>query len=273
MSDETADAVTCYRHPRREAPLRCTRCERPICLDDAIDAPVGFLCPECARQPANVRRATAAVARAGGQVATRTLLGIIVVVFLLQQVSPVVFQQGALFGPAVEAGEWWRVVTGGFLHSPRNLLHVAFNGYLLYLLGQMLEPSTGTNRFVALFAAGLFGGSLGALLLNWGGATIGASGAVFGLMGAAMVGLRRRGIDPWRSSIGMLVLINLGFTFLVPGISIGGHIGGLLGGALAAVPLFALEHERRSLGTGLAWVVAGILAVAAIVAGVAGPVF
>lgn len=269
MNEETADAVSCYRHPRREAPLRCTRCERPICLDDAVDAPVGFLCPECARQPANVRRATAAVARAGGQTATRVLLGIIIAVFLLQQASGVVFQEGALFGPAVAAGEWYRIVSGGFLHG--SILHIAFNGYLLYILGQMLEPSLGTGRFSALFAAGLFGGSFGALLLQWGGATIGASGAVFGLMGAAMVGLHRRGIDPWRSSIGMLVLINLAFTFLVPNISIGGHVGGLIGGAVAAAPLFALEHDRRSLGTGLAWAVAGVLAVAAIVAGVAGP--
>ena len=271
MSDQAAETVTCYRHPRREAPLRCTRCERPICLDDAIDAPVGYLCPECAQQPSHVRRATAAVARAGSQTATRGLLGVIIVVFLLQQASEVVFQQGALFGPAVAAGEWWRVVTGGFLHG--SILHIGFNGYLLYVLGQMLESSIGTNRFVALFAAGLFGGSLGALLLQWDGATIGASGAVFGLMGAAMVGLRRRGIDPWRSSIGMLVLINLGFTFLVPGISIGGHVGGLLGGAVAAAPLFAFERERRSLGTALAWAVAGVLAIAAVVAGVAGPVF
>lgn len=271
MSDQAAETATCYRHPRREAPLRCTRCERPICLDDAIDAPVGFLCPECAQQPARVRRATASVARAGGGAATKVLLGAIIVVYLLQQTNDVVFQQGALFGPAVAAGDWYRVVSGGFLHG--SVFHIGFNGYLLWILGRMLEPSTGTSRFLALFAAGLFGGSLGALLLQWGGATIGASGAVFGLMAAAMVGLRRRGIDPWRSSIGMLVLLNLAFTFLVPGISIGGHIGGLIGGALAAVPIFLLDADRRSLGTVAAWGVALALGAAAIFAGVAGPVF
>lgn len=269
MSDQAAETATCYRHPRREAPLRCTRCERPICLDDAIDAPVGFLCPECAQQPARVRRANAAVARAGGQAATRGLLGVIIVVFLLQQASQEVFRQGALFGPAVAGGEWWRIVTGGFLHG--SILHIGFNGYLLYVLGQMLETSIGTSRFAALFAAGLFGGAFGALLLQWDAATIGASGAVFGLMGAALVGLRRRGINPWQTSIGMLVLINLAFTFLVPNISIGGHLGGLIGGALAAIPMFKLEREGRSLGTGLAWGVAAALAGAAIWAGTAGP--
>lgn len=268
MSDQAAETATCYRHPRRAAPLRCTRCERPICLEDAVDAPVGFLCPECARQPTRVRR----VARAHGEQVTKLLLGVIVVVFLAQQATDAVFREGVLWGPAVASGEWWRVASSGFLHSQRNLLHVAFNGYLLYILGQMLEPTIGSNRFTALYAAGLFGGSLGALLLDWDAATIGASGAVFGLMAAAMVGLRRRGINPWRSSIGMLVLINLAFTFLVPGISIGGHLGGLAGGALAAAPIFAWDGERRRAGTTAAWLVAGALGLVAIGVGVAGPV-
>ena len=241
-------ATSCYRHPDRPAPISCTRCGRPICVDDAIDAPVGYLCPECAEQPANVRRAHRRVSSAQSARATMVLLGVIGVVFLGQMgtqlgngLSELVLR-GGLFGPAVQAGEWWRVATSGFLHSDGFILHILFNGYLLYQLGGMLEPGVGTSRFLALFTGGLFGGSAGALLLSWGGLTIGASGAVFGLMGAAMVLLRRRGINPWRTGIGTLVIINLVFTFVASGVSIGGHVGGLLGGALVALPMTCLLY-------------------------------
>jgi membrane associated rhomboid family serine protease len=171
------------------------------------------------------------------------------------------FQQGALFGPLVAAGEWWRIVTSGFLHA--NLIHVGFNAYLLWLLGRMLEPDIGRSAFLAVFVAGLLGGSGGALLLSWDVATIGASGAVFGLMGAAMVGLRRRGINPWRSSIGTLVIINLVFTFAAANVSIGGHLGGLAAGSLAAVPVMTTDVSRRRLGVAVAWSIAlGLGAVA-----------
>jgi membrane associated rhomboid family serine protease len=261
--------VTCYRHPDRPAPLGCTRCSRPICIDDAIDAPVGYLCPECARQPANVRRAHRRMASAQNARATTTLLVLIGVVYVAQLAFPELWLRGALNGFFIaQGGEWWRIVTSGFLHSQNLLLHVAFNGYLLYLLGQMLEPGIGTNRFAAVYFAGLFGGSAGALALSWASFTIGASGAVFGLMGAAMVLLRKRGINPWKTSIGTLVLINLAFTFLAPGISIGGHVGGIIGGALAALPLTG-EHGGRD--TAIAWVIAAALAGVALYAGVAGP--
>ena len=270
--DRRSSTATCYRHPNREAPLACSRCGRPICLDDAIDAPVGFLCPECAQQPARVRRVARRTGRAAAATVTVALLAVMVGVFLVQQsAGNVIVQRFALWGPGVQLGEWWRIVTGAFLHG--SLIHIGFNGYLLYLLGQMLEPNLGSSRYGALFAAGLFGGSLGALLLSWGAATIGASGAVFGLMGAAMVGERRAGINPWKSSIGVLVVINLVFTFVVSGISIGGHIGGLIGGALAAVPIFVLGRERRTVGTVLAWVVAVALGIGAIVVGNLGPLF
>lgn len=269
VSDQ-AGASTCYRHPGREASLRCTRCDRPICLDDAVDAPVGYLCPECAQQPANVRRAQRAVARAGGAQLTRVLLGVLVVVFLGQLASQEVTAAGVTWGPLIAAGEWWRVVTGAFLHSPTQLLHIGFNGYLLWQLGHMLEPHLGTARYGAAYAAGLFGGSLGALVLSWGTPTLGASGAVFGLMGAAMVGLRHRGINPWRTSIGTLVVLNLVITFVVPSISLGGHLGGLVAGALAAVPLFWLEGPHRRAGTAIAYALVVALAAAALFAGLSG---
>lgn len=269
--------VTCYRHPDRPAPLGCTRCGRPICVEDAIDAPVGYLCPECARQPASVRQAQRRVAAAQSSRATMVLLGIIIAVYAGQLATQLpegisrLYLEGTLFGPLVAAGEWWRIITSGFLHAEGGnlaLLHIAFNGYLLYALGRMMEPGIGSGRFSALFFAGLFGGSAGALLLSWNASTIGASGAVFGLFGAALVLLRRRGINPWQTSIGTLVIINLVFTFMAPGVSIGGHLGGLAGGALAALPMTTAADRRDTV---VVWAIVAALGGLALYAGVAGP--
>jgi membrane associated rhomboid family serine protease len=260
----------CYRHPDRPAPIGCSRCGRPVCLPDAIDAPVGYLCPECAAPPPHVQRAQRRVAAAQSGRATSVLLGIIGVVYLGQLAIPDLWVRGALFGPAIAAGEWWRVLTSGFLHAQSFILHVAFNSYLLYQLGRLLEPGIGSSRFLAVWFAGLFGGSAGALLLTWSAPTIGASGAVFGLMGGAMVLMRRRGINPWQTSIGTLVLINLVFTVVAPGVSLGGHLGGLAGGALAAVVLGGRGRADADLAR--VWGIVAGLAVLAVVLGVAGPV-
>lgn len=263
------EAPACYRHAARPALLRCSRCERPICGDDAIEAPVGYQCPECAKGGQRVRHVRELIPEA--QV-TKVLVGIIAVVFLVTRAGGFIAQFG-LVPAAVGAGEVWRLVTSAFLHA--NLMHVAFNGYLLWLLGKMLEPTLGHARFSALYAAGLFGGGLGVVGLAWAtvhtpllaipvvgpilathpaGVTVGASGAVFGLMGAAMAGMHRRGINPWNTGIGGLVLLNLVITFLIPGISVGGHVGGLLAGLAAGKLLFAFEGEQRR--TGLALTVA-----------------
>ena len=257
--------TTCYRHPDREAPLRCTRCERPICLADAIDAPVGYLCPDDAQQSRRVRRVTAAASAS----VTKVLTGLLVAIFLLQQTGLFqVTQRGLTFGPLVAQGEWWRLIAGGFLHG--GFLHIAFNGYLLYQLGKMIEPALGRSRFLAVYTAGLAGGAAGVMLLAWDQPTLGASGAVFGLMGAAMVMLRRRGINPWQTQIGTLVALNLVITFVVPSISIGGHLGGLAGGALAAAAIVATSDRGASTDTA-PWLVAGGLLALAWVAGVSGP--
>jgi membrane associated rhomboid family serine protease len=147
----------------------------------------------------------------------------------------------------VADGEYWRLVTGAFLHDPNNPLHILFNMYLLYLLGRMLEPALGHVRFVALYFASLLAGSFGALVAAPDELTVGASGAVFGLMSAAFVLQRARGIDPWRSGIGPLIIFNLALPFVFPGlnVSIGGHVGGLIGGALAAIAIDRLAVVRR----------------------------
>ena len=139
-------------------------------------------------------------------------------------------------------GEWYRVVTAGFVHF--GLLHIAFNMYLLYLLGQMIEPAIGRVRFILLYFAALIGGSAGAMILQPSGFHGGASGAVFGLMGAAFVGYRLRGVNPFATGIGTLLVLNLFITFALPGISIGGHLGGVLMGAIVGAVVLAPNQRR-----------------------------
>jgi membrane associated rhomboid family serine protease len=151
----------------------------------------------------------------------------------------------ALQGVAVADGEWYRLLTGGFLHA--GLFHLGFNMFALYILGRLLEPAIGTPRFLALYFASLFAGAFGALLLSDPVAqTVGASGAIFGLFGAAFVIARGRGLDTVASELGFLLLINLALTFGIAGISIGGHLGGLVGGLLCALTIVA--GERGMLG-------------------------
>lgn len=217
-----------------------------------ITAPVGFQCPECVRQAPPVQSLRSLVSR---PVVTYALIAASVAAFVPSLGSGAgpggnpLAVDFALYGPAVTAGEWWRLITSGFLHY--GMIHLAFNMIILVQLGAMLEPTLGRLRFGVLYATALLGGSFGALLLQPGARTAGASGAVFGLMGAAVVGMRRRGIDPMQSGIGGLLAINLVLTFLIPGISIGGHLGGLAGGAAAGALLFATDdgdRGRRSAG-------------------------
>jgi membrane associated rhomboid family serine protease len=276
----STEAAACYRHPDRPALTRCSRCERPICGDDLIEAPVGYQCPECAKGGQPVRRLRDL------EVApvTRVLVGLLVVGFVatLGNAGSPLGRLGWLTTLQVGLGEWWRIATSGFVHS--GVVHIGFNAYLLWLLGHQLEPIMGRARFITLYVGGLFGGSLGVVLLSFldvltplgtvpvvgqllttpvNGPTVGASGAVFGLFGAALVAYRRRGVNPWRTDIGTLVLLNLGITVVFSSfISVGGHLGGLAGGALVGAILMR-DRERTSLRIGIAVVVA--FAVAAIV--------
>jgi membrane associated rhomboid family serine protease len=211
--------------------------------------PVGMRCPECSRQKTKVR--TAATIRRDPQL-TYVLIALNVIAFLamtagggglMSRGGGEVYNNGALFGPAVADGDWWRIVTAGFLHA--GILHLAFNMYFLYFLGTLLEPEIGKLRFAAIYFVSLLGGSFGALLLSPTAVTVGASGAVFGLMGAAIIAMRARGIDPMQSGLGMTLLLNLGITFLIPGISIGGHIGGLVAGGIIGYLMFEIAERRR----------------------------
>jgi membrane associated rhomboid family serine protease len=149
-----------------------------------------------------------------------------------------------LFGPLVAEGEWYRLVTSGFLHG--SFLHIGFNMALLYFLGRLLEPALGTPRFLLLYAASLLAGSFGVMLVDPNALTYGASGAVFGLAGAVFVIARGRGMDALAGEIGFLIVINLVLSFTVPHISVGGHVGGLIGGTICALVIVA--GERGMLG-------------------------
>ena len=242
----------CYRHPGRETGVSCSNCGRPICPECMTSTSVGMRCPECSGQRTTVR--TVASTRPDDPLATYVLIGLIVLVQLGAMASGAnatgsqfggsqLISDGAVSRPAIADGEIWRLITAGFLHA--GLLHLMFNAFALWVLGSMLEPAIGRLRFVVIYFVSLLAGSFGALLVEPNALTVGASGAVFGLMGAAIVVMRNRGINPMESGIGLWLGINLVFTFAIPGISIGGHIGGLLGGALAALVMFDLRDRIR----------------------------
>ena len=209
--------------------------------------PVGMRCPECSKQRTKVRSLRSTTTE---PVVTYALIAINVIVFLAEgqfgfgstSGGTTLFNKFALNGPAVANGDYWRIVTSGFLHA--GLLHIFFNMYLLYLLGNMLEPAIGSVRFAMVYFVSLFAGALGALIVSPDALTVGASGAVFGLMGAAAVELSARGINPMETGIGGLIIFNLLFSFVFSGISIGGHIGGLIGGAATGF-LFLQADQRR----------------------------
>ncbi len=171
-----------------------------------------------------------------------------------------------LYGPFVADGEWWRLLTAGFLHG--GLFHLALNMYALYFLGRMLEPALGHVRFGAIYFASLLAGSFGAVLLSPETPVVGASTAIFGLFGAAIVMARNRGIDLMASGLLPILLINLAITFF-PGfnISICCHLGGLIGGVLAAVGVEALATRRRSPVPAV--LLCAVIAIASVVAAVA----
>ncbi len=248
--------ATCYRHPSRETGVSCSNCGRPICPDCMTTTPVGMRCPECAKQRTKVVRMRE---MGGGLQVTYALIAINVLAVLAEGRFAVggggggggVYEKGALLGSSalpqlagqgVAHGQWWRMVTGGFLHE--NLLHIGFNMWVLYILGQMLEPALGRLKFGLIYTVSLLTGSLGALLVTPHAITVGASGAVFGLMGAAAVEMRARQIPIMQSGIGGLIVINLIISFTLPGISWGGHIGGLIGGALATLAIQIGDRYR-----------------------------
>ncbi len=259
---------TCYRHPGRETGVACSNCGRPICPDCMTPTPVGMRCPECAPGPSRTQRA-AATFSPDTPVVTYVLMAICTALEFgvitgggdlqgaTRSASPLFQDFGLRIGgfpspftgqevTGVATGELWRLVTSGFLHY--GLTHLLFNMLSLYFLGSMLEPAIGRARFLVIYFVSMLAGSFGGVLLQ-GPADVGAgaSGAVFGLMSAAIIVMRSRGIDPMASGLPLWLGLNLVFTFSIANISIGAHLGGLAGGALAALVMFELPRRVRGL--------------------------
>ena len=226
--------------------------------------PVGMRCPECARDRTKVKTIRTAPS---APVVTQALIIINVLVFLAETAAGAplqgggggsVYIHGALFGPLIEQNhEYWRIVTSGFLHD--GFLHIALNMFFLYIIGRTLEPAIGSVAFAAIYFTSLITGSFGALLFQPTAVTVGASGACFGVLGALIVVAYYRGISIWQSGLGATLLINVIFSLTVNGISIGGHLGGLVGGAVTGW-LFVQLAERRRMP---AMAVAGCIVIAA----------
>jgi membrane associated rhomboid family serine protease len=227
----------CYRHPDRQSFVLCQRCGRTICPECQTQAAVGVHCPECVREGrASLPRRTPRVANAfrstsSQPVVTYSLIGVSVLVFVLQNIpgSPVTFY--GVYRPVLTLVEPWTMITALFLHA--SILHILFNMYSLFVFGPILERMLGRARFLALYLIAGFGGSVAVLLLSPGGGVLGASGAIFGLMGAFFVIQRRLGGN--NIQILIVIAINLAAGFFLSGISWQAHVGGLVAGALVAL--------------------------------------
>lgn len=266
-------STACYRHPDRETGRRCTRCGRPACAECLVAAPVGSHCVECAKSDRPNLRTRARWAQARQPIlVTYAIMAANVAVFLWVsaqdanslsgggRVSLQELELGLNREIIARTGEWYRIVTSGFLHF--GIAHLALNMLLLWQLGMLLEPQIGRLRFGLVYFAGLLGGSAMALFVQPNGLHGGASGAIFGLVGFAALSLHQRGINPFTTGIGTLLLLNLALTFGIRGISWGGHVGGLIAGVICAA--FVTSPRRRP-----AWLTISAPVVVMIVAGVA----
>jgi membrane associated rhomboid family serine protease len=243
---EQTQTMVCYRHPRNETAVTCSNCGRPICPECMVFAPVGIKCPECAGQPMGAKKAAVRARTFAGEgtdfLFTKTLIALNVVVFLAQVVQAgsitnpygELFIRGALYGPAVAQGDWYRLVSCAFLHG--GVIHILFNMLMLWWFGRPLEALLGRWRFLAIYFVSILAGSAGALVVSPETPTIGASGAVFGILGAGLV-LERNRINVFGGSALIVVVLNLALSFTLNYVSIGGHVGGLIGGALCVVAL------------------------------------
>ena len=273
MSTVSTTPRYCYRHPDRETGLSCSECGRPICYECMTPAPVGLRCPDHSGKPQGLQKITATATRATTGIGSRrvnavtmALIGINVLVYLaelgaggtINGLDNTIYTHGALFGPLVAHGDWWRLITSAFLHY--GPFHLAINMYSLYFAGSILEQVIGRWRFALLYLASGLAGAAGALVWSPNVPTVGASGAIFGVLGALFV-LERRGNIATGGQVGGLIVLNLIFTFVLSSvISVGGHVGGLIGGLLL---MLAFARFRRSWQVSAA--AAAALAVAAVV--------
>ncbi|ADB29170.1 Rhomboid family protein [Kribbella flavida DSM 17836] len=237
--------TVCYRHPDRPTGVRCQRCEKPICPACMNAASVGFQCPSCfaegVKSVPRTRTSLGGVARGNTQVVTLILLVLNVLVFIAVRAGNSTLVYDLVLVPVLVDSEPWRLFTSAFTHL--QIFHIFSNLFMLYQVGPLLEQMLGRLRFVLLYFLSALGGSIAVwLLANPVSSTLGASGAVLGLVGALLVISRARGMDvTW---ILAYVAITAVISFLFPNISWQGHLGGFLAGAAIAW-LFLRETKWR----------------------------
>jgi len=250
MSTAETRLPTCYRHPDRETGLSCSECGRPICTECMTAAPVGLRCPDHAGKHRGPRVAGRQLVlpqtRVGGTEAlvTKALIAINVAIYLITAVQGhglnapggALFNKWFLYGPFVHHGEWWRLITAAFLHA--SIIHIGFNMLALWWIGAPVEQYLGRTRYLGLYFVSGLAGSAGALVATPTSVTVGASGAIFGILGAMLI-IEWQATGRLGGNAMTLIVLNLvlGFAFNGAGgnISIGGHIGGLIGGILSTL--------------------------------------
>jgi len=269
---------TCYRHPDRETGLSCSECGRPICAECMTPAPVGIRCPDHAGKQRVVRAPRIVARPSGSAIVTRALILLNAIVYLITAVQGSglnapggkLFIDWALFGPLVANGDWWRLVTSMFLHA--SIAHIALNMLALWFIGRAVEEYLGSLRFALLYFVSGLAGSAGALVADPRGVTVGASGAIFGILGAMMI-LEWNVTGRLAGQAATWIAINLVFNFVYNSsggnISIGGHIGGLIGGILVTLTFAHWGRGHAAYGKlglpgilGLVGVAAGSIAIA-----------
>ncbi len=283
-------AYPCYRHPGTATYIRCQRCGRPICGECMISAAVGFQCPECVAEGARQTRQNEGPyggrRSRNARTTTLVLIGLNVAVwlaiFLTGGSNSFLVSRLALFSvgpcllpiPGMGASEYvcgiggglahywaanggyWQLLTSAFTHI--EILHIGMNMLVLWFLGPSLEAALGRARFLAVYLVSALAGSVSVFWFSPVGTfTLGASGAIFGLLGALLVLAYKVRGDV--RSILIWLGINVAYTFLGPGnISWQGHLGGLVGGALATAIIAYAPREGRQRKQ---WIAVGAMAV------------
>jgi membrane associated rhomboid family serine protease len=265
----------CTRHPDVATGRHCTRCNRPACQQCLTQADIGSLCVDCLRRARPATRDRIRFWNAAQSVlVTRSIIAINIGIFVWTLFGTNTISDSgvltshqlelALAQRSIDLGEWYRLISSGFLHF--GLLHIGMNMFLLWQLGVLLEPALGRGRFTLLYFVSMLGGAVGALVLSPNALTGGASGAVFGLMAAASVGLQQRGVNPFKTGIGATLVLNLLITFTIPGISVGGHLGGAIMGAAIGYAMLEPRWNRDAPWIGWVAPIVGIVGSLAIVA-------
>lgn len=247
MSSQESNGV-CFNHPSKTTYVCCSRCEEFICTDCMRPASIGYQCPSCAKDSITVIRGInkkTFISMQGNNKVTRTITILIVSIYLAQlALGDILLYNFALFAPKVAQGQWWLLFTAGFLHG--SLVHLLFNAYILWVIGSQLEDITSSIKFIIIYFISLLGGSLASYLFSPSGSySVGASGAIFGLMGAMLIVGRKYRLDI--SQITVLLGINIVFGFVFSGIDWRAHLGGLATGVLITYILInAISSKEKN---------------------------